>query len=119
MLAHSQVVKQKPAWKEAFALRKSGGAAVLDALQVGEEEIRLRAAMMAAVDEGVGMILEALARQGRLDDTFIVFLSDNGYFFGEHGLGPERRFAYEEVSEFLASRPEKEGEDAAAFHQAS
>ena len=28
--------------------------------------------------------------------TCIVFLEDNGYFFGEHGLGPERRFAYEE-----------------------
>ena len=25
-----------------------------------------------------------------------MFVSDNGYFFGEHGLGPERRFAYED-----------------------
>ena len=41
--------------------------------------------MMASVDEGVGMILDALERQGKLDDTFIVFLGDNGYFFGEHG----------------------------------
>ncbi len=52
--------------------------------------------MMASVDEGVGMLFETLERQGQLDDTFIVFLGDNGYFFGEHGLGPERRFAYEE-----------------------
>ncbi len=52
--------------------------------------------MMAAVDEGIGAILDVLERQGRLDDTFIVFLGDNGYFFGEHALGPERRFAYEE-----------------------
>ena len=44
----------------------------------------------------MGAILELLERKGVLDDTFIVFLSDNGYFFGEHGLGPERRFAYEE-----------------------
>jgi arylsulfatase A-like enzyme len=51
---------------------------------------------MAAVDEGVGRLLEVLERQGQLDNTCIVFLSDNGYFFGEHGLGPERRFAYEE-----------------------
>src|SRR6185369_5018561 len=69
---------------------------ILAALKAGEEEIRLRAAMMACVDEGVGMLLAELARQGKLDNTFIVFLSDNGYFFGEHGLGPERRFAYEE-----------------------
>ena len=32
----------------------------------------------------------------QLDETCIVFLGDNGFFFGEHGLGAERRFAYEE-----------------------
>jgi arylsulfatase A-like enzyme len=35
-------------------------------------------------------------RTGQLDRTCIFFLGDNGYFFGEHALGPERRFAYEE-----------------------
>jgi arylsulfatase A-like enzyme len=96
MLSHAEVVKQKPAWAEVFKLRKSGAKAVLGALNVGQEEIRLRAAMMASVDEGVGTILEVLERRGQLDNTCIVFLGDNGYFFGEHGLGPERRFAYEE-----------------------
>jgi N-acetylglucosamine-6-sulfatase len=96
MLSHAEVLKQKPAWAEAFKLRESGAKAILDALKVGEEEIRLRAAMMASVDEGVGILLAELERQGKLDNTFIVFLSDNGYFFGEHGLGPERRFGYEE-----------------------
>jgi arylsulfatase A-like enzyme len=43
----------------------------------------------------VGRIFEALERSGELDRTLILFLGDNGYFFGEHGLGPERRFAYE------------------------
>ncbi len=42
------------------------------------------------------MIFDALERTGQLDRTFILFLGDNGYFFGEHALGPERRFAYEE-----------------------
>jgi N-acetylglucosamine-6-sulfatase len=96
MLSHAEVAKQKPAWAEVFKLREAEAKPVLDALNVGDEEIRLRAAMMASVDEGVGTILEILERQGQLDNTFIVFLSDNGYFFGEHGLGPERRFAYEE-----------------------
>src|SRR6185295_9012764 len=107
MLPHAEVVKQKPAWSEVFELRRTGAKAVLDALKAGQEEIRLRAAMMASVDEGVGAILELLARQGRLDNTCIVFLGDNGYFFGEHGLGPERRFAYEEGirSPFLVRFP--------------
>ena len=98
MLPPEQVAKQKPAWAEAFKLKQSDKAKkVLEPIFAGgQEEIRLRAAMMAAVDEGVGKIFEALERSGQLDSTFILFLGDNGYFFGEHGLGPERRFAYEE-----------------------
>jgi arylsulfatase A-like enzyme len=98
MLPAAEIIKQKPAWTEALQLRTlPASRAILDPIFAGQqEEIRLRARMMAAVDEGVGMILEALERKGELDNTCIVFLGDNGYFFGEHGLGPDRRFPYEE-----------------------
>ena len=93
-----RVLREKPAWKEVFELRKAPGSrALLDPLHVGkQEEIRLRAAMMASVDEGTGRLFAALEQSGQLDKTCIIFLGDNGYFFGEHGLGAERRFAYEE-----------------------
>jgi arylsulfatase A-like enzyme len=99
VLAPEVVGRAKPALAEAFARkeRDPGGRALLDSIHAGtQEEIRLRAAMMASVDEGIGLLLGTLERAGILDDTLIVFVSDNGYFFGEHGLGPERRFAYEE-----------------------
>jgi len=51
---------------------------------------------LAAVDDGVGQILQALEKQGQLANTLIVFAGDNGYFYGEHGLNDERRLAYEE-----------------------
>jgi N-acetylglucosamine-6-sulfatase len=94
----TEFLKHKPVWTEAVALRKTEASKIMhDAIHSGkQEEIRLRAAMMAAVDEGVGMIFEALQESGELDNTVILFLGDNGYFFGEHGLGPERRFPYEE-----------------------
>jgi arylsulfatase A-like enzyme len=97
MLPPEKVVKQKPVWSEPFELRRSDKArALLASIHAGQqEEIRLRAAMMASVDEGVGMLFAALERSGELDNTLVLFLGDNGYFFGEHGLGPERRFAYE------------------------
>jgi arylsulfatase A-like enzyme len=102
-------VRAKPAWAEAFRLKATERAqAVLAAIHAGtQEEIRLRAAMMASVDEGVGMLFDALERTGQLDRTCILFLGDNGYFFGEHALGPERRFAYEEGirSPFLVRYP--------------
>jgi N-acetylglucosamine-6-sulfatase len=111
MLPPEEVVKQKPAWAEAIELRKTAESRVLlDAIHSGEqEEVRLRAAMMAAVDEGVGMLLDALEETGQLDETFILFLGDNGYFFGEHCIGPERRFAYEEGirSPFIARYPKR------------
>ena len=111
MLSYAEVLKQKPAWKEVFAMRaEEKSRKLLDAIHAGtQDEIRLRARMMASVDEGVGAILEQLERSGQLDDTVIVFLGDNGYFFGEHGLGPERRFAYEEGirSPFLVRYPKK------------
>ena len=111
MLSHRELVKQKPAWAEAFQLRATEQSRrLLEAIQAGtQEEIRQRARMMAAVDEGVGAILASLARQSKLDDTLLLFLGDNGYFFGEHGLGPERRFAYEEGirAPFLLRYPRK------------
>jgi arylsulfatase A-like enzyme len=50
-----------------------------------------------AVDEWVGHIWTELDRLGVLDDTVIVFTSDNGLFFGEHGL-QEKGLLYEEAT---------------------
>ncbi|MGD0773391.1 MAG: sulfatase/phosphatase domain-containing protein [Candidatus Solibacter sp.] len=61
-----------------------------------DETIRNRARMLKSVDEGVGQMRAALERTGQLDNTVFVFTSDEGYFFGEHGLSIERRLAYEE-----------------------
>ena len=111
MMTPDEVVRHKPAWAECFAMKTSETARkILDALKSGsQEEIRARAQMMAAVDEGMGAIFEVLERQGELDNTFVVFASDNGFFFGEHALGPERRFAYEEGirSPFLVRYPRR------------
>jgi arylsulfatase A-like enzyme len=48
------------------------------------------------VEEGVAGIFKTLENQKQLDNTFIIFTSDEGYFYGEHGLSVERRLAYEE-----------------------
>ena len=61
-----------------------------------DESILGRQRSLMAVDESVGKILRALKAIGQLDRTVIVFTSDNGYFYGEHGLSVERRLAYEE-----------------------
>lgn len=50
---------------------------------------------LAAVDEGLGRIIEVLSERGTLDNTIIVFTSDNGYFHLEHRRW-DKRLAYEE-----------------------
>ncbi|MDB6057128.1 MAG: betC 2, partial [Verrucomicrobiales bacterium] len=61
-----------------------------------DETIRNRLRMVTAVDEGVGRMLKVLEQTHQLDNTLFVFTSDEGYFYGEHGLSVERRLAYEE-----------------------
>jgi N-acetylglucosamine-6-sulfatase len=61
-----------------------------------EETIRRRAEMLLAVDDGVGRMVDALNAKGILDETFVLFTSDNGFFYGEHLLSLERRLPYEE-----------------------
>lgn len=48
-----------------------------------------------AIDEGLGRVMDLLEKQGRLDNTVIIFTADNGWFYGEHRRG-DKRLAYEE-----------------------
>lgn len=50
-----------------------------------------------AVDEAVGRIVDALERTGELDDTVIMFTSDNGYLQGEHRFRDAKTLPYEEA----------------------
>lgn len=42
--------------------------------------------MIAMIDDGVGAVLQALERSGQADRTFVIFTSDHGDMFGDHGL---------------------------------
>ena len=52
-------------------------------------------AAMAAVDQGLARLLEDLRESGELDNTVVVYLSDNGYFHGEHRLVDDKRLPLE------------------------
>ena len=48
-----------------------------------------------AVDDGVKLILDTLGGMRRLRNTYVLFISDNGFFFGEHRLLGGKFLAYE------------------------
>jgi arylsulfatase A-like enzyme len=98
--SHDQLT-DKPALRRALTNKLSEETVAMfgmDELDPGtsEETIRRRAEMMLSVDEGLGRIVAALESEGILDETFILFTSDNGFFYGEHSLSLERRLPYEE-----------------------
>jgi N-acetylglucosamine-6-sulfatase len=68
-----------------------------------EEEIagidriyRQRVLSMLAVDEMIADLIEALERTGQLENTYIVFSSDQGYHLGQHRLFQGKSTFYEE-----------------------
>lgn len=49
---------------------------------------------LGGVDDSTALLLEELRRRGELDSTLIMYMGDNGFQFGEHGL-IDKRTAYE------------------------
>ena len=50
---------------------------------------------VAGIDDSVGALLAELERQGVLDDTVVIYTSDQGMFLGEHDY-QDKRWSYEE-----------------------
>ncbi|MCE5249363.1 sulfatase [bacterium] len=46
------------------------------------------------VDDSIGRLMETLEEAGLADDTLVIFMGDNGFLFGEHGL-IDKRCMYE------------------------
>ena len=60
-----------------------------------------------AVDDSVGSLIHEIERDGIDDNTYIFYLSDNGFLRGEHRIRDNKRFLYEESARvpFIARGP--------------
>jgi arylsulfatase A-like enzyme len=59
------------------------------------ERWRCTLAAMRRVDLDIGRLIGALRRSGQLAHTVIMYLSDNGYYFGEHRIAFAKGWPYE------------------------
>ena len=59
-------------------------------------ECRLEA--LRSLDRSIGKIMQAIEDSGELDDTVVIFASDNGTFHGEHRLPGGKGLAYDEAA---------------------
>ena len=62
------------------------------------DRYRCRVETLPAVDRGVAGLVRTLRETGELDDTIIVYASDNGTFDGQHRLPGGKGLAYEEAA---------------------
>ncbi len=61
------------------------------------KEIAVYYGMISCMDKYIGKILDKVEELGIADNTFIVFTSDHGHFFGHHGLNAKGPFHYEDL----------------------
>ena len=83
-------VSDKPSFIQSRPLMSG---ATIDSIQT---DFRLQRERLLAVDDMVKTVIDILEASGKLDNTVIIFTSDNGFFNGEHRLPTNKRLVYEE-----------------------
>ena len=98
---HKETFKGKPEWqrRKTFGFRWKEGDIIPDELNEKRWPINKFKNMqllrsLIAVDESLGKVIETLEKIGELENTVIIYSSDNGYFMGEHTF-KDKRLAYE------------------------
>ena len=64
---------------------------------IGNER-RRQEEQLISVDQAVGRLVQSLKDRGILDDTYIIFSSDNGFFRGEHRIATGKYLPYDPAS---------------------
>ncbi|HUS66682.1 MAG TPA: sulfatase [Kofleriaceae bacterium] len=82
-------VSDKPSWIRAKPRHDA------DKIRLLERRYRDRLRSLQAADDLVEDVVAQLTASGELDNTFIIFASDNGFHLGEHRLAGGKRTAYE------------------------
>ncbi len=94
--------EQREAWHAAYGPMNEDFKARFPAMSE-EEKMRWRyqrymqdyLASIAAVDENVGRLLDYLEKHDLMENTVVVYTSDQGFYLGEHGWF-DKRFVYDE-----------------------
>jgi N-acetylglucosamine-6-sulfatase len=79
----------KPPWLSAIPPFEAGRIAREDDIRVAQDR------SLPPVDDAVQSIVDTLRATGQLHNTLILYMSDNGYMYGEHRLGG-KQVPYEE-----------------------
>ena len=101
-------VSDKPAWVRALPRLSPEQVSAIDAFR--QDQYR----SLLGLDRAIGRILDALQETGRLENTLIVFTSDNGILHGEHRWAKKEAPYEEAIRVPMVMRWDADGWDAGA-----
>jgi N-acetylglucosamine-6-sulfatase len=84
-------IKDKPKWFRNQLKRRLSKKQI----KTIDNERRRQQEQLISVDESVGELIQALKDKGILDDTYVIFASDNGFFRGEHRIASGKYLPYD------------------------
>ncbi len=87
-------ISDKPKWFRRQARRRIGKKRAL----LIDNERRRQEEQLISVDQAVGKLVQSLKDEGILDDTYLIFASDNGFFRGEHRIVTGKYLPYDAAS---------------------
>ena len=98
---HKETFKGKPEWlrRKTFGFKWNKNDKIPDELPeitwpINKHKYMQLLRSLIAVDESLGTVLKTLDEIGELENTVIIYSSDNGYFMGDHTF-LDKRLAYE------------------------
>jgi N-acetylglucosamine-6-sulfatase len=87
-------VSDKPKWFR----RKARKRLSREQIKLIDNERRRAQEQLRSVDGAVGELVQELESRGILDDTYVIFTSDNGFFRGEHRIASGKYLPYDPAS---------------------
>jgi arylsulfatase A-like enzyme len=87
-------IRDKPRWLQKQLKRRL----TRKQIKLIDNERRRQQEQLISVDESVGELIQALKDRGILDDTYVIFSSDNGFFRGEHRIASGKYLPYDPSS---------------------
>ena len=98
---HFQLTQTKgpdfSAWKEPDGAGMHGFHSHLHDRGELARDIAVYYGMVSCLDKYVGAIIDALDKKGLAENTLVLYTSDHGHFFGQHGLTAKGAFHYEDA----------------------
>jgi N-acetylglucosamine-6-sulfatase len=94
MLYKEEYYRQWPEWVRKRRVTRHGVDGMLDSDEPFDWHYRKYCQCLIGIDESIGQVFEELESRKLLEDTLVVYMGDNGYMWGEHGL-IDKRAMYE------------------------